>query len=66
MAPGDDQTIEVVTFPKGKVLFKQGERSDAAYIVHSGAIGMYREAQGHGFHARRILPHGGAYQHHAR
>lgn len=43
---GDDQTIEVVTFPKGKVLFKQGEKSDAAYIVQSGAVGMYREAQG--------------------
>ena len=43
---GDEQTIEVITFPKGKVLFKQGEKSDAAYIVQSGAVGMYREAQG--------------------
>lgn len=47
MATGsDEQSIEVVTFPKGKVLFKQGEKGDAAYIVNSGAIGMYREAQG--------------------
>lgn len=47
MAPGvDDNTIEVVTFPKGKILFKQGEMGDAAYIVQSGAVGMYREAQG--------------------
>ena len=47
MAPGvDDNTIEVVTYPKGKVLFKQGEKGDAAYIVQSGAVGMYREAQG--------------------
>jgi CRP/FNR family cyclic AMP-dependent transcriptional regulator len=47
MAPGaDDNTIEVVSFPKGKVLFKQGEKGDAAFIVQSGAIGMYREAQG--------------------
>ena len=42
----DDQSIEVETFPKGKVLFKQGEKGDAAYIVNSGAIGLYREAQG--------------------
>lgn len=42
----DEQSIEVVNFPKGKVLFKQGEKGDAAYIVNSGAIGMYREAQG--------------------
>ena len=42
----DEATVEVVTFPKGKVLFKQGERGDAAYVVQSGAVGMYREAQG--------------------
>ena len=42
----DDQSIEVGNFPKGKVLFKQGEKGDAAYIVNSGAVGMYREAQG--------------------
>lgn len=38
--------MDVVTFPKGKVLFKQGDKGDAAYIVNSGAIGLYREAQG--------------------
>lgn len=38
--------MDVVTFPKGKVLFKQGDSGDAAYIVNSGAIGLYREAQG--------------------
>lgn len=38
--------MEITTFPKGKVLFKQGEKGDAAYIVQSGAVGMYREAQG--------------------
>jgi CRP/FNR family cyclic AMP-dependent transcriptional regulator len=38
--------VDVVTFPKGKVLFKQGEGGDAAYIVTSGAVGLYREAQG--------------------
>jgi CRP-like cAMP-binding protein len=47
MAAGlDEQSIEVVTFPIGKVLFKQGEKGDAAYVVNSGAVGMYREAQG--------------------
>lgn len=38
--------MEIVSFPKGKVLFKQGEGANAAYIVASGAIGLYREAQG--------------------
>lgn len=38
--------MDVVSFPKGKVLFKQGEKGDAAYIVSSGAVGLYREAQG--------------------
>jgi CRP/FNR family cyclic AMP-dependent transcriptional regulator len=38
--------VDVVSFPKGKILFKQGERGDAAYIVSSGAVGLYREAQG--------------------
>lgn len=38
--------IQNVIFPKGKVLFKQGEKGTAAYIVNSGAIGIYREAMG--------------------
>jgi CRP/FNR family cyclic AMP-dependent transcriptional regulator len=42
----DDTSIEVINFPKGKVLFKQGDKGDSAYIVNSGAVGMYREAQG--------------------
>jgi len=32
--------------PKGTILFKQGEKGDAAYIVNSGAIALYRESQG--------------------
>ncbi|MBL8642888.1 MAG: cyclic nucleotide-binding domain-containing protein [Rhodospirillaceae bacterium] len=40
----DEMSIEVANFPKGKVLFRQGERGGAAYIVNSGAIGIYREA----------------------
>jgi CRP/FNR family cyclic AMP-dependent transcriptional regulator len=39
----EDAAIEVATFPKGKVLFRQGERGGAAYVVNSGAVGIYRE-----------------------
>jgi CRP/FNR family transcriptional regulator, cyclic AMP receptor protein len=42
----DDLAMHQIAFPKGKVLFKQGEKGDAAYIVQSGAVGVYREAQG--------------------
>src|SRR5579862_299308 len=42
----DDVAMHQVAFPKGKVLFKQGDKSDAAYIVQAGAVGIYREAQG--------------------
>lgn len=40
----DEATVEVVTVPKGKVLFRQGEKGGGAYIVSDGAIGIYREA----------------------
>jgi len=43
LTPLDEASIEVVTFPKGKVLFRQGARGDAAYIVNSGAVGIFRE-----------------------
>ena len=43
---GDDQAIQNLTYPKGKVLFKQGEKGTAAFIVNSGAVGIYREANG--------------------
>lgn len=47
MAVGaDEQSIQNVTYPKGKVLFKQGDRGTAAFIVNSGAVGIYREANG--------------------
>lgn len=46
MTPLDEASIEVVTYPKGKVLFKQGERGNAAYIVNSGAVGVFRENNG--------------------
>jgi len=42
----DDQAIEVVTYPKGTTLFRQGEPGDAAFIVNSGSVGIYREVEG--------------------
>jgi len=44
--PDDHPSVEVVAFPKGAVLFRQGDKGDAAYILNSGAIGLYRESQG--------------------
>jgi CRP-like cAMP-binding protein len=38
--------MEVVHIAKGKRLFKQGDVGVAAYIVTSGAIGLYREGDG--------------------
>src|ERR1700749_2284704 len=44
--PSGSDDIQNISFPKGKVLFKQGEKANAAYIVNSGAVGIYRESQG--------------------
>lgn len=41
----EDQAIEKVTRPKGTTLFRQGDVGDAAYIVNSGAVGIYREVE---------------------
>ncbi len=41
----DDQAIEVVNYPKGTTLFRQGEPGDAAFIINSGSIGIYREVE---------------------
>ncbi len=41
----DEQAIEVVTYPKGTTLFRQGEPGNAAFIVNSGSIGIYREVE---------------------
>lgn len=41
----DEQAIEVVTFPKGTTLFRQGEPGNAAFILNSGSIGIYREIE---------------------
>ncbi len=46
MAKGlEDQSIEIVKYPKGTTLFRQGEVGNAAYIVNSGAVGIYREVE---------------------
>jgi CRP-like cAMP-binding protein len=37
--------IEVIAIPKGTVLFKQGDEGDAAYILNSGAVALYRDSQ---------------------
>ena len=42
----DDHGIEIVAYPKGSILFKQGDKGAAAYILNSGTIGLYRESQG--------------------
>ena len=39
----DDQAINVVNHPKGTTLFRQGDPGDAAFIVNSGSVGIYRE-----------------------
>jgi CRP/FNR family cyclic AMP-dependent transcriptional regulator len=44
MVHTDDVGVQQI--PKGTVLFKQGDKGDAAYIVNAGAIGLYREALG--------------------
>lgn len=42
----EEHAVEMVKCPKGKVLFRQGDKGDAAYIVNSGAVGIYREVEG--------------------
>jgi CRP/FNR family transcriptional regulator, cyclic AMP receptor protein len=46
VAGAGEQPIQNVICPKGTVLFKQGEKGAAAFIVNSGAVGIYREANG--------------------
>lgn len=38
--------IEAVKIPKGTVIFKQGDKGDAAYLIESGAIGIFRDVDG--------------------
>lgn len=46
LTPLDEASIEVVNVPKGKILFRQGDAGDAAYVVNAGAVGIYREVDG--------------------
>jgi len=41
----EEHTIEVVNYPKGTTLFRQGEPGNAAFIVNAGSIGIYREVE---------------------
>lgn len=38
--------VEAVKIAKGTVIFKQGDKGDAAYLIESGAIGIFREVDG--------------------
>lgn len=42
----EDKAIDTISIPKGSILFKQGDRGDAAFIVSSGAMGLFREDNG--------------------
>ncbi|MDX2223318.1 MAG: cyclic nucleotide-binding domain-containing protein [Rhodospirillaceae bacterium] len=46
LTPLDETSIEVLNVPKGKILFRQGDAGDAAYVVNAGAVGIYREVDG--------------------
>ncbi|MSO72586.1 MAG: cyclic nucleotide-binding domain-containing protein [Rhodospirillaceae bacterium] len=46
VADSDEKSIEVLNFPKGTHLFKQGDAGNADYVVNTGAIGLFREAHG--------------------
>lgn len=41
----EEHAIEVVNYPKGTTLFRQGEPGNAAFIVNGGSIGIYREIE---------------------
>jgi CRP-like cAMP-binding protein len=39
-------SVETTQVPKGKVVFRQGDKADAAYLVESGSVGIFREVDG--------------------
>ncbi len=41
------ERLQPLSLPKGATLFKQGEESDALYLIVSGHARRYREADGH-------------------
>ncbi|MCF8480591.1 MAG: cyclic nucleotide-binding domain-containing protein [Rhodospirillum sp.] len=40
MGTGRDRILERKLYPAGKVVFSQGERGDAAYVIESGAVAI--------------------------
>jgi CRP-like cAMP-binding protein len=46
MLPILEGVMELAQVRKGSILFKQGDRGDAAFLVTDGIIGIYREAEG--------------------
>ena len=47
-APGRNRTglPERVTFPRGSTIFKQGEKADAAYILETGDVQIFKTING--------------------
>ncbi|MGE5546905.1 MAG: cyclic nucleotide-binding domain-containing protein [Solirubrobacterales bacterium] len=46
VSPASPQILDRRSFEAGRVIFAQGERGDAAYVVESGEVGIYREVDG--------------------
>ena len=42
----DEPVIEILPLAKGQFLFKQGDPATSAYILNSGAIGIFKEVEG--------------------
>jgi len=42
----DEPVIEILPLAKGQFLFKQGDTATSAYILNSGAIGIFKEVDG--------------------
>ncbi|MGE3475866.1 MAG: cyclic nucleotide-binding domain-containing protein [Rhodospirillaceae bacterium] len=46
VATMDEPIIEILPLAKGQFLFRQGDPPTSAYILNSGAIGIFKEADG--------------------
>jgi CRP-like cAMP-binding protein len=45
MALSKDKPLERRVYARGKTIFRQGEEGDAAYVIESGAVGIYRRTE---------------------
>ncbi|MCB2106872.1 MAG: cyclic nucleotide-binding domain-containing protein [Rhodobacteraceae bacterium] len=54
VAPVDEPVIEIMTLSRGQQLFKQGDPANAAYVVASGSVAVFREIDGHRIPVARI------------